>query len=144
MRTLKAFLVGILIGAVAASTSMHFLLTKKPAQKAEVKVTQISGEKISHSGFSFSGSDIKFKSVSEGKGEIETEIPKQLVPEADAWMNKVRSVIFSYGYKFDGDKQVKYFGALYNYRIDRILIGGGADYFTDRSVGVKAAAGFCW
>lgn len=125
---------------------MFYLLNHEPEQKSDKVITkQLSGEKISHDNFKFSGKSISFKTVSEGKGEIETEIPKTLVPEAYDWINKVHNVTLSYGYMFDftGKNSEPYLGVLYGYRIGRVTLGGGFDFSSD-FLGVKAAAGFCW
>ncbi len=143
MKTIKVFLAGLLIGIAAGSASIYFLLNQKPDTQAEVQTRRISGEKIVHGKFDFSGNSITFKTVSEGKGEIETEIPKQLVPEATNWMNRVHSVAVSYGYKFDGSGTDPYFGVMYNYRLSRVTFGGGIDFSND-FIGVKAAAGIVW
>lgn len=143
MRTIKTFLIAFLLGIAAGAASIYFLLNQKPDTKAEVAVRQISGEKIEHSGFNFSGKNITFKTASDGKGEIETEIPKQLVPEAANWINRVQSVTLSYGYKFDHDGTAPYFGLQYGYRLSRIMLGGGVDFSRD-FIGIKASAGLCW
>ncbi len=132
------FIAGIAAGFTAAYLHLH-----TPASSQEIVTRQISGEKISHNSFDFSGSGIKFKTASEGKGEAETVIPKTLIPEANAWMTKVHSVNLSYGYMFDNNGAIPYIGLMYGYRIGSVTLGGGVDFSCD-FIGVKALAGYCW
>lgn len=144
MNTIRILFTAFLIGIISGSAAMYFLLNQHPAFKSdEIKVTQISGEKIYHNDFNISGDTIKFKTISDGKGEIETDIPKMLIPEAANWMNRVQSVTLTYGYKFDRYGVDPYVGVLYSYRFGRVTLGGGTDLSYD-FIGVKAAAGFCW
>lgn len=144
MNTLKISFTAFLIGIVSGSAAMFFLLNPQSAfESEEIKVKQISGEKISHDDFNFSGDSIKFKTISDGKGEIETEIPKMLIPEAASWMNRVQTMTLTYGYKFDRYGGDPYIGVLYTYRFGRISLGGGVDLSYD-FIGVKAAASCVW
>ena len=144
MNTIKISFTTFLIGIVSGSATMFFLLNPQSVFKSEkIKVKQISGEKVFHDDFDLSGDSINFKTISDGKGEIETEIPKMLVPEAANWINRVQSVTFTYGYKFDSTGVDPYIGVLYAYRFGRVTLGVGVDLSYD-FIGVKAAAGFVW
>ena len=125
MKTIRISITAFLTGIIAGSAGMFYLLNHEPEQKSDkVIVKQLSGEKITHDNFKFSGKNISFSTVSEGKGEIETEIPKTLVPEAYNWINRVHSLTLSYGYMFDftGKDSEPYLGVLYGYRIGRVTV----------------------
>lgn len=140
---MKKAIISFLIGLLAGSASVYYFLVHQDAQISnEVVTRQISGEKISHDNFNFSGGMITFTTVSDGKGEIETDIPKSLIPEAYNWMNRVHSLTFSIGYKYS-DGFSPYYGIMYGYRINRVILGGGIDFAGDL-FGVKASAGYVW
>lgn len=130
-------------GIAAGFTAAYLLLHQPGISTGEIIARQISGEKISHDSFDFSGSGIKFKTSSEGKGEALTEIPKTLIPEANAWITRNHSLSILYGYKIDHDGAAPYFGVMYGYRFSSITLGGGIDFSYD-FVGVKASAGLIW
>ena len=146
MKTIKAaltFVTGIITGAAGLYLLLNFYTVKQSADFITIK--QISGEKIIHDNYDFSGRSIKFKTIADGKGEAETEIPKTLIPEADNWMNCVQSINLSFGYVFDfGSRDITpYIGLSYGYRINRVTLGGGFD-ISKEFIGVKAQAGLCW
>ncbi len=143
MKTIRLFIAAFLTGAFTGSVIAYFFLQQPGTSTDEVKTTQISGEKITHNSFDFSGKSLKFKTIAEGKGEAATEIPKTLIPEANDWINRVHSITLSYGYKFDSSGIDPYIGVMYLYRFGRFSIGGGADASTD-FIGIKASAGVCW
>ena len=141
---MKKILISFLVGVISGALSVYYFAVHKDMQTDDqVIVKQISGEKITHDNFDFGGSNITFKTESEGKGEIETSIPKSLIPEAYDWMNRVHSVTFSIGYKSDNDKQSIYYGVMYGYRMGRITLGGGIDFASDL-FGLKVSAGYVW
>ena len=140
---MKKIITSFLIGVLAGSASVYYFFAHKNTQSGnEVVVRQISGEKITHENFSFGGGNITFRTISDGKGEIETDIPKSLIPEAYNWMNRVHSVTLSVGYKFDTGSSM-YYGLMYGYRINRVAVGGGIDFAND-FIGVKASVGYVW
>lgn len=143
MKTLRISLMTFVAGIAAGFTAAYLLLHKPVSSTDGIITRHISGDKILHEKFDFSGSKIKFKTVAEGKGEASTEIPKTLVPEANAWISKVNSLSFTYGYMFNGNNGVQYMGIMYGHRSGNVLLGGGIDLSTD-FFGVKASAGLCW
>jgi len=143
MKTLRISLMTFIAGIAAGFAAAYLLLHQPGTSTGEIITRQISGEKISHDSFDFSGSGIKFKTSSEGKGEALTEIPKTLIPEADAWMTRNHSLTVSYGYMLDRDGAAPFIGVMYGYRFNSITLGGGVDVSHD-FVGVKASVGLLW
>ena len=143
MKTFRISLTTFIAGIAAGFTAAYLLLHTSTASTGEIVTQQISGEKITHDSFDFTGNSFKFKTIAEGKGEASTEILKTLIPEANAWMTRIHSLTLSYGYKFDHDGATPYIGVMYGYRLDSVLLGAGVDGALD-FIGVKASAGYCW
>ena len=135
-----AFTAGVAAGALAVY-SFSNLTPKSSADK--VTVRQISGEKISHESFNFSGGSIRFTTIADGAGVAETEIPKSVIPEAYNWMNRVHTVSFSAGYRF-ANFQGAYYGLAYSRRFERFSAGIGFDFASGKFFGIKASAGWSW
>ena len=130
---MKKFFAGILAGIIMciAVTVPYHLLNKDLALK-DVKVTQVSGEKIEHKGFSYKGSNITFGTEAKGKGEIFTEIPKTNIPEAKAWMQNNNAVVLDLIYT---DRRI--YGLSYLKRWNNFSAGGGILLSEEKFEGVK-------
>jgi len=91
--TIKNFLLGFVAGVISLAVFNH--QQQASSSIKAVKTTQISGEKIEHSDFDYSSKDrIIFNTTADGKGKIKTEIPKENIPEAAAWMNHKNGIQF--------------------------------------------------
>ena len=134
---MKTFLEGMLIGSILAILLMNLFPFKKEDKAAlkEVKVTQVSGDKIEHSGFNYTGNTIKFGTQSEGKGTIVTEIPKTNIPEARMWMQNNNGVMLELLYT---DRRI--YGASYMRRWGNFSAGGGVLISESKFEGIKAQA----
>lgn len=100
-------------------TSVLFLSIGKPNRAPEeVTVTQVSGEKITHSNFDYRSDSIKFQTQAEGAGVIQTDIPKANIPEAAAWMKCVHCVQVDVSHD-------RNFGISYWHRWGKFALGGG-------------------
>jgi hypothetical protein len=132
---MKQFFAGIVIGAVLTGVLMNRITGQYVPE--EVKVTQISGEKITHTGFKYTDSTIKFSTTAEGKGEIFTEIPKVNIPEARAWMRCTNSVAVELIF---ADRRM--YGLSYSKRWNNFSTGGGVILSESRFEGVKFQAGY--
>ncbi|MCL2154170.1 MAG: hypothetical protein FWH53_00755 [Leptospirales bacterium] len=140
---MKKVITSFIIGLLAGSASVYYFFSHQDVQNSDTVTTrQISGEKITHDNFNFGGSNISFTTISDGIGEIETDIPKSLIPEAYNWMNRVHSLSVSFGYKFDNEASL-YYGIMYGYRIGRVTVGGGIDFAND-FFGTKVSVGYVW
>ena len=102
----------------------------------DVKVTQVSGEKIAHSGFNYTSDVVKFTTEAEGKGKIITEIPKTNIPEAKAWIERNNAVVF----EFLSIEQKEYEGISYLRRWNSLAAGGGVIVSGKKFEGVKLQA----
>lgn len=126
-------------GFVSASLIFGFCLIVyvfyMPSEEAlkEVKVTQVSGEKIAHSGFDYTSGSIKFGTKSEGKGEIITEIPKTNIPEAKYWLENNNSIML----ELLLTEEDRIYGIDYMRRWGNFSIGGGVLFSEKRFEGVK-------
>ena len=126
-------------GFVSASLIFGFCLIVyvfyMPSEEAlkEVKVTQVSGEKIEHSGFNYKDGKIKFTTKAEGKGEIITEIPKTNIPEARYWIENNNAVML----ELLMTKEDRIYGASYMRRWGNFSAGGGVLVSGKRFEGVK-------
>ena len=114
-----------------AATVPYHLFDKDLALK-EVKVTQVSGEKIEHNSFIYKGNSIKFSTKAEGKGEVITEIPKTNIPEAKAWMKNNNAVVLDLIYT---DRRI--YGLSYLKRWNNFSAGGGILLSEEKFEGVK-------
>jgi hypothetical protein len=115
------FISGVLFGAAGM---FYFLSPSKPVNVKDITVKRLSGEPITHSKFETGGGNIKFTTTAEGKGEIETTIPANIIPEADAWMNKNNCIQPIAGYEY-GDLNGPVVGLLYSRRFGEFAAGGG-------------------
>lgn len=115
---------------IAAAVPYHFL--NKDLELKDVKVTQVSGEKIEHKGFNYKGSNITFGTEAQGKGEIITEIPKTNIPEARAWMQNNNAVMLEL---ILTDRRI--YGLSYLRRWNNFSAGGGILLSEDKFEGVK-------
>lgn len=130
---MKKFCAGMITGilmCVAAAVPYHLL--NKDLELKDVKVTQVSGEKIEHDSFNYKGNSIKFNTKAEGKGEIITEIPKTNIPEAKAWMQNTNAVVLDLLYT---DHRI--YGLSYLKRWNNFSVGGGILLSEDKFEGVK-------
>ena len=133
---MKKFFAGMLAGIIMciAATVPYRLLNKDLALK-EVKVTQVSGEKIEHNSFIYKGNSIKFSTKAEGKGEVITEIPKTNIPEAKAWMQNNNAVVLDLIYT---DRRI--YGLSYLKRWNNFSAGGGILLSEEKFEGIKLQA----
>lgn len=129
---MKKFFTGILTGIFLSSAVYFYSLKKTDKQLKDVKVTQVSGEKIEHDSFNYKGNSIKFNTKAEGKGEIITEIPKTNIPEAKAWMQNTNAVVLDLLYT---DHRI--YGLSYLKRWNNFSVGGGILLSEDKFEGVK-------
>lgn len=134
---MKSFLYGVLTGAILMTICccLIFSLKQKERDQKEVTVTQVSGEKIEHKEFNYTGSSIKFGTKSEGKGEIITEIPKTNIPEARAWMQNNNAVMLELLLT-----EKKMYGLSYLKRWNNISAGGGVIVSEKKFEGIKLQA----
>lgn len=129
---MKKFFTGILTGIFLSSAVYFYSLKETDKQLKDVKVTQVSGEKIEHKEFNYKGSNITFGTTSQGKGEIITEIPKTNIPEARAWMQDTNAVVLDLLYT---DHRI--YGLSYLKRWNNFSVGGGILLSEDKFEGVK-------
>lgn len=134
-RYLICFIAGLLSGLLV------ILLFRNPDQVPlkDVKVTQISGENITHTSFDYNRKDrISFITEATGKGKALTEIPKTNIPEARAWMEKTSGVQGNVMYY---DHMV--FGISYWRRYGSFSVGAGLLGSTE-GLGIQAGAQYWW
>ena len=129
---MKKFFAGILTGIFLSSAVYFFSLKETDKQLKDVKVTQVSGEKIEHDSFIYKGNSIKFSTKAEGKGEVITEIPKTNIPEAKAWMQNTNAVMLEL---ILIDRRI--YGLSYLKRWNNFSAGGGVLLSEDKFEGVK-------
>ena len=127
-------------GAVAGALIAGFIVFKlvSPAGDTalkDVKVIQVSGEKITHSGFNYTSGNIKFTTEAEGKGKIITEIPKTNIPEARAWMQNNNAVMLELLLLDERE-----YGISYLRRWNNLSAGGGVVLSEKSFKGVKVQA----
>ena len=127
-------------GAVAGALIAGFIVFKlvSPAGDTalkDVKVIQVSGEKITHSGFNYTSGNIKFTTEAEGKGKIITEIPKTNIPEARAWIQDNNAVMLELLLLDERE-----YGISYLRRWNNLSAGGGVVLSEKSFKGVKVQA----
>lgn len=129
---MKQFLAGIFTGAVIALllASRIIMFTEKAPE--QVEVTQLSGEKITHQKFEYTGQSVKFNTQAAGKGEILTVIPKVNIPEARAWLQKKHGVMFE-GILIDR----RIYGVSYMKRYNSFSLGTGILFSESSFEGIK-------
>lgn len=129
---MKKFLTGILVGIILSSAVFYYTTKDNNEELEDVKVTQVSGEKIEHSDFNYKGSNITFGTEAQGKGKIITEIPKTNVPEARYWMQNTNAISFEF---IQTDHRI--YGLSYLKRWNNFSIGGGLLLSEEKFEGVK-------
>ena len=129
---MRSFITGLLIGILGTG---YYFYKGEEAPVNDVKVTQVSGEKIEHKGFSYKGSSITFGTEAKGKGEILTEIPKINIPEAKAWIQNTNAVMIEAQLT---DRRI--YGLSYLKRWDKFSAGGGVLVSEEKFEGVKIQA----
>ncbi|HOW81363.1 MAG TPA: hypothetical protein PK573_02280 [Spirochaetota bacterium] len=137
MSKIKFFFIGIIPGIIIGCIIMAIIMMPSNSDISTITTTQVSGEKIDHKKWSFSGSKITFNTEAQGRGEIKTEIPKRLIPEAAAWIEKNDAVGILLAEKFNVDdrKAITSIGLSWNHRWDSVEFGGGpiGEFTTDRA-----------
>ena len=130
------FFSGAVAGALIAGFAVFKLVSPTgDAAFKDVKVTQVSGEKITHSGFNYTSGNIKFTTEAEGKGKIITEIPKTNIPEARAWMQNNNAVMLELLLLDERE-----YGISYLRRWNNLSAGGGVVLSEKSFKGVKVQA----
>ena len=130
---MNKFFLGMAIGSVMGILIFSWL-TSDPKIKdlKDVTVTQVSGEKITHSGFNYTSDVVKFTTEAEGKGKIITEIPKTNIPEARAWMQNNNAVMLELLFVEQSE-----YGISYLRRWNNLSAGGGVVVSGKKFEGVK-------
>jgi hypothetical protein len=143
MNTLKKLMIGFIAGVITSLFASGLYLHRKNNESLllkEVKVSQISGEKITHSLFDYSKKDrFSFITQADGKGRISTEIPKVNIPEARAWMTKTQGIEAEF---ILIDRRI--YGLSYWHRWDSFSFGGGPLISETRFEGIKIGGQFWW
>lgn len=135
---IKIMILSFLLGAALGAAGIYHALSSSAPGKADtVKVTPLSGEKISHDKLSFKGESISFETSAEGKGKARTEIPKKLIPEAAAWTGKVNGIEGSVFFQYHAGRFYPSYGLTYWRRRGAYALGLGG-IFSRESAGVKA------
>lgn len=133
---MKKFFAGVLTGilmCIAAAIPYHLL--NRDLELKDVKVTQVSGEKIEHSDFDYKGHSIIFRTEAEGTGKIITEIPKTNIPEARYWIENTHAVEAEL---LLIDRRI--YGLSYLKRWNNFSVGGGVLMSDEKFEGVKIQA----
>ena len=130
------FFSGMTAGAILSGFIVYNLI-HVPENKdlKDVRVTQVSGEKISHSGFNYTSDTVTFTTEAEGKGKIITEIPKSNIPEAKAWMQNNNAVMLELLFV-----EQREYGISYLRRWNNLSAGGGVVVSGKKFEGVKLQA----
>ena len=130
------FFSGMAAGAILSGFIVYQLI-HVPENKdlKDVRVTQVSGEKISHSGFNYTSDTVTFTTEAEGKGKIITEIPKSNIPEAKAWMQNNNAVMLELLFV-----EQREYGISYLRRWNNLSAGGGVVLSEKSFKGVKVQA----
>ena len=130
--------ISFIIGSAITAAGMYFIPKLIPNKAANsIKVTQLSGEKITHDDYNFKGSSITFTTESEGKGKIKTEIPKTLIPEARSWMTKLDGIEASAILLYQNKLLTPYYNIGYWHRFGSICIGPALVFSLPISYGTK-------
>ncbi len=136
MNTLSKIMIGFIAGIIvtlAAGCAFFYNKNRLAQPLADVKVTQISGDKITHSSFDYSLSDrFTFTTHADGEGTVSTEIPKVNIPEARAWMQRTHGLAADF---ILTDRRI--YGISYLHRWDSFVIGGGPLISEKRFEGLK-------
>lgn len=106
-------------------------------------VTRLSGEEISHRSFSYRGSSVQFITEAHGAGIASTEIPKENIPEAAAWMRKTHAVQASVYYQFHAGILYPFYGLAYYHRFGIVSLGAGV-MFSASAAGIQAGVMYWW
>jgi hypothetical protein len=114
---------GMILGVL---TGWYLFRGKEIPAKGEVETRQISGEKIEQKDWKFKGNTITFRTEAQGKGVIETTIPKSLIPEVVAYEKYIHAVEATTGLEYRGGRWVPTFAGKYWRKMgDRLSFGGG-------------------
>ncbi|MCL2154088.1 MAG: hypothetical protein FWH53_00330 [Leptospirales bacterium] len=137
---MNRFFVGLITGIVITVVIFLFYINKNPHPLDDVKVTQVSGEKITHSDFNYTEKNrISFTTQADGKGEIHTEIPKSNIPEAHAWITKNHGVLFDVLLVDQRMYSISYF-----HRWGSLSFGAGPVFSEKKVEGVKIGGQYWW
>lgn len=133
---MKSFLFGLVIGIIIPVTGFFYFNHPDVDNNVHETVTQVSGEKIDHTDYNYKGKSVTFKTQSEGKGEIKTEIPKLLIPEAAAWIQKNNIIQADVMYMYHDSLFLSY--SLSYYRRFGVMAFGGGIIAGGESLGLRA------
>jgi hypothetical protein len=146
LSNIKAFLIGSVVGVIISIVTYHIVQKNLSASAAKITTNQISGEKISHDNWNFSGDSISFDTNAEGKGSAETVIPKLMIPEASAYLSRT-NILSADVMILNISKSPKFiFSPAYLHRWNDFSFGGGLVFsksvFSDQIIGIKMSAQF--
>lgn len=111
---------GLLIGGV--SVYMFTLSEARSVGDKSVTISPVWGGPINHSGWAYTPGKLSFTTTADAPGEIQTDIPASMIPEARYWMTKVNSVSIFAGYDLARETTIT---AVYMRRFGVFSIGGG-------------------
>ncbi len=134
---MRKYIIIFVSGIISGMLLMYQFVKIDTSNTDTIKITQKSGKEIKHTNYKFSGDTIKFNTVSKGKGEIITEIPKENIPEANAWINKVHSVQLGILYQYHKSEIFPSMSLSYYRRFNVLSIGGGV-VTSGNSAGIQA------
>lgn len=146
-QNIKSFIYGCITGVlitVIACCALYFTSDKHHSGSKGIITTQISGDKIEHRDWNFSGDSISFKTDAVGEGEAMTTVPKELIPEANAYLHKTNIIQTDFLFLNHSGRLDSIIGISYFHRWNDFAIGGGPlfskNVFTDKIYGVKLSA----
>ena len=125
MKPVTKITVSFLVGFAAGLSILFFMDRTEPDIIEKVKVRQISGEKINHKDFKMKRNSITFITESEGKGIIETEFPKTIIPEARAWLQRNNGIQLDYTVLYHDNQFHQIYGIGYLRRFRSFAAGLG-------------------
>ncbi len=143
MRSLMKYSLSILLGVIIGVASVFIYSDRPENSPASISVIQKSGSTIAHSSWDFKGPSISFSTDAEGRGSIDTTIPKTMIPEARAWMSKVHGLQFNFYYHYFDSRFNTVYGLSYWHRWGSVAIGGGVVAGAG-SFGVQSGAQIWW
>ena len=145
MSTFKHCAISAVAGLIIGGVSVYLLTLKEARSTGDksVTVSPVWGGPINHSGWTYTPGKLSFTTTADAPGEIKTDIPASMIPEARYWMTKVNSVSVFAGYDLARETTIT---AVYMRRFGVFSVGGGLSARIGERIepGIVAGASYCW
>ena len=145
MSTFKHCAISAVSGLIIGGVSVYLFTIRESRTNIDKtpSVSTVWGGPIFHSEWTYTPGKLSFTTTADAPGEIKTDIPASMIPEARYWITKVNSVSVFAGYDLARETTIT---AVYVRRFGVFSIGCGLSARIGERIepGIVASASYCW